>query len=74
MTILDRLLRACATGHGCRALINMKVLRTIKPHDLACALLANGRIVSVSPSVPATPFAHDWKADHHDERDHRDDH
>jgi hypothetical protein len=31
MTILDRLLRACATGVGCRALINMKTLRTIKP-------------------------------------------
>ena len=30
MTIIDRLLRACATGHGRRALINIKTLRTIK--------------------------------------------
>jgi len=29
MTIIDRLLRACATGVGCRATINMKALRTI---------------------------------------------
>ena len=29
---IDRLLRACATGHGCRALINKRVLDTI-PRD-----------------------------------------
>ena len=31
MTIIDRLLRACATGVGCRALINTRVLDSIKP-------------------------------------------
>jgi hypothetical protein len=29
MTPVDRLLRACATGVGCRAVINMKVLNGI---------------------------------------------
>jgi len=33
MTITDRLLRACATGVGCRATINKKALRTIKHHQ-----------------------------------------
>ena len=29
--MIDRLLRACATGYGCRALINVKTLNGIKP-------------------------------------------
>jgi len=33
MTIIDRLLRACATGEGCRATINAKVLDNLN-HDL----------------------------------------
>ena len=31
MTIIDRLLRACATAVGCRALINRKALNGIVP-------------------------------------------
>jgi hypothetical protein len=42
MNTLDRLLRACATGHGCKALINIKTLnsvnRDIRP-DLARAII-----------------------------------
>jgi hypothetical protein len=39
MTIIDRLLRACATGVGCRALINLKTLRTISGLPLPVAML-----------------------------------
>jgi hypothetical protein len=34
MTIIDRLLRACATGYGCRALINKKVLLSLRRRSL----------------------------------------
>jgi len=34
MTTISRLLRACATGHGCRALINTKVLNTEAAADV----------------------------------------
>ena len=58
MTIIDRLLRACATGVGCRATINMKALRTID--DTAKRLLdplSNVERSSASIAYGAQPTA-----------------
>jgi hypothetical protein len=49
MTINDRLLRACATGVGCRAVINMKVLNGIPRAQWSAIALAILELPAIHP-------------------------